>query len=263
MTGRGFYDGATLHVRSYDSMHDGRSVIDGDVAFYLALARRAGGKVLEVGIGSGRVGVSLAQAGIEVTGLDLSSDMLAIAAQRAASLGCSGRVTLAQGDMRDFALGDAAFGLIYVPFRAFQILLTPSDQRAALAMFRRHLRPGGLLVLHLFDPNLRFLLQGGPLERMEGIDARTGRRVEAVMLSADFDYLAQVRQDQWRYQALDLDGTVAEEEVLTLHLRWIWRSELHHLLELCGFTLDADYSDFHGAPPVYGKEQVVVARVTA
>jgi ubiquinone/menaquinone biosynthesis C-methylase UbiE len=262
MSEREFYDGATLHVRSYDTMHEGRSVIDGDVDFYLALARRTGRKVLEVGIGTGRVGVRLAQAGIELTGLDLSADMLAIAARRAAAAGCGDRITLVQGDMRDFSLGDASFGLVYVPFRAFQILLTPGEQRAAVAAFRRHLRPGGILALHLFDPNLHFLLQGGLLERMQGIDALTGRRVEAVMQSTDFDYLAQVRHDHWRYRAFDSDGTVAEEQTLTLHLRWTWRWELHHLLELSGFTLESDHSDFHGTPPAYGKEQLVVARIT-
>jgi len=259
----GFYEGATLHVRSYDSMQEGRSVIDGDVEFYLGLARRTGGKVLEVGIGTGRVGVRLAQAGMDVTGLDLSGDMLAIAAQRAAAAGCGDRVTLVQGDMREFWLGDTGSRLVIVPFRAVQVPLTADDQRRALESFRRNLGPGGTLALHLFDPNLRFLQGGGPVERMAGIDALTGRRVEAVMQSTDFDYLAQVRHDHWRYRALNADGTSAEEQALTLSIRWTWRWELHHLLELAGFTVEAEYSDFHGAPPAYGAEQVVVAQVTA
>ena len=219
----GFYEGATLHVRSYDSMQEGRSVIDGDVEFYLGLARRTGGKVLEVGIGTGRVGVRLAQAGMDVTGLDLSGDMLAIAAQRAAAAGCGDRVTLVQGDMREFWLGDTGSRLVIVPFRAVQVLLTADDQRRALESFRRNLGPGGTLALHLFDPNLRFLQGGGPVERMAGIDALTGRHVEAVMQSTDFDYLAQVRHDHWRYRALNADGTSAEEQALTLSIRWTWR----------------------------------------
>jgi hypothetical protein len=43
-------------------------------------------------------------------------------------------------------------------------------------------------------------------------------------------------------------------------LRWTYRWELRHMLELCGFVVEAEYSDFHGAPPAYGKELVVVAR---
>jgi hypothetical protein len=69
---RGFYTGATLHVRSYDSINGGdRPVLRGDISFYLDLARRAVGDVLEIGIGTGRVALELAKAGIPVAGLDL------------------------------------------------------------------------------------------------------------------------------------------------------------------------------------------------
>jgi hypothetical protein len=43
-------------------------------------------------------------------------------------------------------------------------------------------------------------------------------------------------------------------------LRWTWRGELHHLLELCGFGVEAEYSDFEGSGPEYGREMIVVAR---
>ena len=81
---RPFYAGATLHVRSYDSINrSDRPVLLGDISFFLDLARRAGGDVLEVGVGTGRVAVELAKSGIQVIGLDLSADMLAIAAEKA------------------------------------------------------------------------------------------------------------------------------------------------------------------------------------
>jgi hypothetical protein len=62
------YDGATLHVRSYDS----RPVLSGDAQFYLGLARRAGGGVLEIGVGSGRIALQLVDAEVYVTGLELA-----------------------------------------------------------------------------------------------------------------------------------------------------------------------------------------------
>jgi 2-polyprenyl-3-methyl-5-hydroxy-6-metoxy-1,4-benzoquinol methylase len=81
---RPFYVGETLHLRSYGSVNSGdRPVVRGDTCFYLDLARRAGGDVLEIGVGTGRVALELAKAGIRVTGLDLSADMLAIAAEKA------------------------------------------------------------------------------------------------------------------------------------------------------------------------------------
>ena len=71
------------------------------------------------------------------------------------------RVQLVEGDIRDFSL-PTQFGLAIAPFRVFQLLLTPSDQRAALATIAHHLRPGGILVLHLFDPLLDYCL---PMDR--------------------------------------------------------------------------------------------------
>jgi ubiquinone/menaquinone biosynthesis C-methylase UbiE len=69
--------GATLHVRSYDSINSSdRPVLRGDISFYLDLAHYAVGDVLEIGVGTGRVALELAKAGIRVTGLDLSADML-------------------------------------------------------------------------------------------------------------------------------------------------------------------------------------------
>ena len=261
---RPFYQDATLHVRSYDSIHnDERAVIRGDALFYRDLARRAGGDVLEIGVGTGRVALQLVGSGLTVTGLDASPVMLAIAAEKAAGAGLAERLHFEQADMRGFALGERRFDLVIVPFRAFQVLLTADDQLAALGAFRRHLRPGGLLALHLFDPNLQFLLPGskGPSERLLGVDRQTGRRVEAVLETASFDHVMQVRRDLWRYRAFEADGAIAEQETLELSLRWTFRWEMRHLLRLADFAVEAEFSDFTGSAPQYGKEQIWVAQV--
>jgi hypothetical protein len=75
---RSFYDGATLHVRIYDSIkHSDRPVVRGDIAFHCNLAQRANGEV-EIDVGTGRVAVELAKTGIRLTSLDLSEAMRAI-----------------------------------------------------------------------------------------------------------------------------------------------------------------------------------------
>jgi SAM-dependent methyltransferase len=262
------YAGRTLHVRSYDTMNSGeRPVVRGDASFYLGLARRVGGEVLEIGVGTGRVALQMAAAGVSITGLDASPDMLALAAAKAAREGVTERIRLVCADMRAFELGRGQFGLIdqfgliIVPFRAFQLLLTPEDQLIALVCFRRHLRPGGLLALHLFDPDLQFLLPGakGPIDRQIGVDRDTGHPVEAVLETARFDHVSQVRHDLWRYRLFALDGAVLEEEALELSLRWTYRWEMRHLLQLAGFAVEAEFSDFAGSPSAYGKEQIWVA----
>ena len=260
---RPFYGDMTLHVRSYDSIHnDESSVVRGDTKFYRDLAGRSGGEVLEIGVGTGRVALRLAEAGLQVTGLDASSAMLGIAAEKAAAAGLTERLHLEQADMRAFDLSPRRFGLAIVPYRAFQLLLTSDDQVAALAAFRRHLRPDGTLALHLFDPDLRFLVPGSkaPIGLQHGVDRQTGRRVEGTLETALFDHVMQVRRYFWRYRAFEPDGSTAEEETLELSLRWTFRWEMRYLLRLAGFVVEGEFSDFTGSGPAYGREQIWVAR---
>jgi ubiquinone/menaquinone biosynthesis C-methylase UbiE len=83
-----FYEGAeSLFVRAYDAFYAlGAPPIAGDIAFYDRLARATGGPVLELGCGTGRIALALAQAGLSVTGVDISTGMLALARARASGL---------------------------------------------------------------------------------------------------------------------------------------------------------------------------------
>ena len=94
-----------------------------DVAFFVDMARRCGGPVLELGCGSGRVLVPTAQAGIAITGLDLSSRMLAVCRERTAAEPpeTESRIELVHGDMTNFDLG-RTFKLVTLPFRPFPAL---------------------------------------------------------------------------------------------------------------------------------------------
>lgn len=84
--------------------------------------------------------------------------------------------------------------------------------------------------------------------------------MEGVLKSAESDYVNQIRHELWRYRLLAVDGTVALEETLELSLRWTYRWEMRHLLQLAGFAIEAEFSDFSGSLPAYGKEQIWLAR---
>jgi SAM-dependent methyltransferase len=96
-----------------DSVNGGdHPALQGDIAFHFDLARRAGGEALEIGVGTGRVAVELAKAGIHVTGVDLSAAMLAIGAEKAAALELADRLRLECVDMRGIDLAKQEFGLV-------------------------------------------------------------------------------------------------------------------------------------------------------
>jgi SAM-dependent methyltransferase len=256
-----FYERRSLQVESYDAAN--LTVPGGDDAGFLRrLAQEVGGPVLELGCGTGRVAIPLAEAGFEVVGLDLSTPMLAIADAKRRSLTSDvrRRVRFVEADMRDFRLR-RRFGLAFAAFRAFQHLLEPADQRAAIDATRRHLRPGGLLVLDLFDPRLRWVDEGAEWEEVdETVHPVTGRLVRRTAIDRINEPVRQRTTILFRLEELEHDGTVVRAETEELVLRWTYRQELWHLLELEGFEPVAEYSDYAGSPPRYGGEIIAVAR---
>jgi SAM-dependent methyltransferase len=258
-----FYARQSLNVESYDSQAD-HPVLADDIGFYLELARLSGGPVLDLGGGTGRVAWPLAEAGFEVTSLDVSAPMLARSEGKRdlASPAARSRVTLMGGDMRDFTL-PTQFGLVVAPGRAFQLLLTPDDQRAALTTVHRHLRPGGVLVLHVFDPLLDACapFDGVPstTDRGTGALPEPGHRVTRRVLRRTTEPLQQLMTEVWEFTELDNIGNSLRREEEMLRMRWTYRFEMRYLLELSGFVVEAEYSDFHRAPPRYGAEQIWLA----
>jgi SAM-dependent methyltransferase len=258
-----FYTRPGLHVDVYDSLHGSGIPGGDDLAFFRRLAEDSGGTVLELGAGTGRLAIPLAAAGIDIVGLDRSRAMLDVAEAKRRSLPrevCR-RVSLVEGDMTDLRLG-RRFGLVFAAFRVFMALLDPEAQRRALSGIRPHLRPGGLVAIDLFDPRLDRLVPdlADPGELREAVHPATGRRVVVRIGDRVNDPVRQVFRQQWRFTELDRDGTTVREEEEELSLRWTYRWEMRHLLELEGFQPVAEYSDYAMSPPAYGGEQIWVAR---
>lgn len=131
---------------------------DGEIDFYRELAhearaRKHAKRVIEVACGTGRVTLRLARKGVDIVGADLDEEMLKVARRK--SEGVS-NVRWVRGDMRTLDLGES-FGLIIVPGHSFQFMLTPQDQVKALETFKRHLVPGGILVIHLDHQDVDWL----------------------------------------------------------------------------------------------------------
>ena len=148
-----------------------------------------------------------------------------------------------------------------MPARSFQHLLTIHLQRKSLEAIRRHLEPTGRLALHLFDPRLDWLIDGHVSRPgLSGTHPETGRRYIGEILQTNFDHLNQVRRDRWRYAEIGPNREVLAEDTREMVLRWTYRWELHHLLNLGGLAVEAEYSDFLGSAPAYGKELILVAR---
>lgn len=249
----------------YDFEYD--EIVD-DIPFYRDLALKAAGPCLELGCGTGRVLIPVAEAGVEVVGLDLSPAMLKIAREKVAGLepAVRQRIALVEADMKDFDLGDRRFNLIYIPFRAFLHLLTTEDQLQALATMRRHLRPGGRLALNFFNPRIDVIAP-----RMTRRDSTPFLERSTPLFGGErliqwawsrYHPLTQIVENELIYDRVDADGKLLERIYRRLVARWIYRFEAEHLFSRAGFTVEALYGDFNGrAFESDTDEQVWVLRV--
>jgi SAM-dependent methyltransferase len=253
-----------LGVGTYDLLNATSSIAAaGDAPFYEACARRFGDPVLELAVGTGRIAWQLADAGLRVVGIDLSAAMLERAAHQGSGRppAVRERVTLHQADMASFALAEA-FPLAIIPYSAFQHLLTPERQRAALACIRRHLVPGGHLVVDVFDPLLEHCIPdaASPIPDREAVDPESGHLIRRRTIARHIDPIHQTIAETFRFEIVNGSGEVIAETETSFAIRWACRQEMAYLFELCGFAVVEQYSDFERAPPAYGKRQIWVMR---
>ena len=122
---------------------------DLDLPLWRELAERAGGPVLDIGAGTGRVAIDLARIGHEVTALDADPELVHELGARARKRGL--RVRTAAADARSFELGHE-YALAIAPMQVVQLFGGEQGRRAALACIRRHLRPGAVFAAALADP---------------------------------------------------------------------------------------------------------------
>jgi SAM-dependent methyltransferase len=260
---------------SYDEVADFGALYDAvpaygtraDVAFYLEEAERAGSssRVLELGCGTGRLTLPLAQAGHEVTGIDLSPAMLARAREK---LGVQpresrDRVTLLESDVRRIELADApAFDLVVAPFRVLQHFAAIGDQLEVLAGARRRLRPGGRLVLDVFNPSYASMTRdrSAEVEDTPEQPLPDGHTVRRTVRVTAVHWVEQVSDVELIYHVRR--GERTERVVQRFGMRWFTPAELTHLVARAGFRVDAIYGGFDRRPlDDESPEIVVVASV--
>lgn len=226
-------------ARFYDADY---GAVDDDTPFYLELARRTGGRILEVMCGTGRLLAPLARAGFSVAGLDISAGLLERAQARLAADGLLDRAELLQADIRERAPA-GPFGLAIVALNSFMHLVSVADQLAALRQIHATLRPGGLLALDLFNPDLRALAErNGALVLDRRFTLEDGTPVHK-FVAQQADLSTQIDHVTFIYDEIDTDGRV-RRTALPFAMRWLYRFELEHLLARAGFALEAVYGSY-------------------
>jgi SAM-dependent methyltransferase len=216
----GVYDDHVARTRSSDEA-------GAAVAFLAGLA--PGGRMLELGIGTGRIAVPLASAGVEVHGIDASEAMVAKLHAKAPG------IPVAMGDMANVNAPADEYDVVFVVFNTFFAMLTQRGQVRAFANVAKVLRPGGRFVIEAFVPDLtRF-------ERNQRMDVTTIGVDEVYVDVSVYDPLHQ-RVDASHIRLRN------GEPVRTwpVSLRFAWPSELDLMAELAGLEPEARYAGWNG-----------------
>jgi SAM-dependent methyltransferase len=214
-----------------------------DVPFWRGLATREAAPLLELGCGTGRLLSPLARAGIQVTGVDRSAEMLELARRRLRRIARAQRPTVVRGDIRSLPFRPQAFGVVLAPYGMLQSLLNDEDLAAALSEAARLLGRGGLFGIDLV-PDLPRWAEYGPRVSLRG-RRRDGARITLT---------ESVRQDRRRGLTIfdesyvERRGRAARRHAFTLTFRTLSVPDITSRVERAGFRIEAALGDYRGGP---------------
>ncbi|HKP09894.1 MAG TPA: class I SAM-dependent methyltransferase [Gaiella sp.] len=211
-----------------------------DVGFYVEEARAAGGTVVELACGTGRIAVPIAKAGIALIGVDGSAGMLEVAREYARAEGVEELLDLRHGDLREPPVPERV-PLVLIPFRSLLHMTTEADRLRALEAARELLLPGGRLVFDVFAPSP---------EDVEDTHGRWLEREPGIFEHADWD-------ESERTLTLSVRRG---EEASTMVLAWLSPPEWRLLLDRAGLDVEAQWGWFDRRPYAGGEDVVFAAR---
>lgn len=223
--------------------------VDEDVIRYVELAEQTGGPVLDLCCGMGRVALALAQAGFDVTGVDLSAGMLEqfrVKLGREAA-GTVQRIDVVQKDVTTLELPCRDYRLAVLAFSSLLSIPDFPGQCRALAAAAAHLQPGGRIVLDVINPFI-VNFQGESLPRPQAPrrNLYDGRVYTRYVMSDPIDAQQRQRLHGW-YDELDADGVVRRYHY-SRAWRPVFRYELELMLKQAGFELLSLDGGYRGEP---------------
>ena len=226
---------------------------DYDLPFWMALAQREGGPVVEWGAGTGRLAVPLAHAGHEVTAVEISEEMVGVGRGKGTT------VEWTRGDIRDASLG-RRYGLAVCAFNSLLCLLSADDTVTFLRNARRHLAPGGLLGVEVsaFSPDELSDPPGGPVLRHDFTrELPDGGSLDRFSISR-YDPASQLLRMRLFYEMYGSSGSLENKRAHGLTIRVVGRGELELMLGISGFEVEAVYGGFEGEPFDEGSDHLIV-----
>ena len=245
MRGREGWHGWDEYAPFYD-WENAQTLGRRDVPFWRGVATRAGGRVLELGCGTGRVSLPLADAGVDLTGIDRSAAMLArAAARRPHARGPHSTMRTPRwirGDIRTLPFRPASFAAVIAPYGILQSLVRPRDLADTLASVARVVVPGGLFGIDLV-PDVPKWREYRNRVQLRG---RSGGAQLTLVESVTQDRRRHLTTFEQRY--VERRGSRTVEHRFDLVFRTISVRAMTRQLERARFRVDAILGDYDGGP---------------
>ncbi len=228
------YNEAT--IRFYDAIYS-KNRTGVDAAFYLKNYLNCSGKILEVGVGTGRHFCEALHQGADIYGIDVSEGMLNKLKAKL-TIEQQGRVSVQ--DVRSFQL-DHRFDLITAPFRVFSHLHTINDQLAALNTIAAHLSDKGQFIFDLYVPNFKLLYKGmNEVLDFDGVDDE-GNPLQRIV-SAKNNPVSQLNDITMKY--IYTEGGQSKTDEWHFQMRYYFRAELELLVAASNLEIVNMYGGF-------------------
>lgn len=249
-------------AKYYDPIYNQKSELN-DLPFYLEKAQQHGGPILEIACGTGRILLEIAKLGINIDGVDCSTDMLSILQEKLQkqSPAIQQRVNLHEGDMRKFSLGKQ-YKLVLIPFRPMQHMYTIEDQISALNRAKEHLQPKGFLIFDVFYPNFKILDEEMNKEELdtEWIDSTSPQKIiRRYFVRNSVNKLQQYFEGEFIFRTFGANKLVKEERC-PLKMNYYTYPHLLLLFKLCELKIVEEYGSFTKDPIDICKEMIFVLR---
>lgn len=229
-----------------------------DLPFYLDLARKSGGPVLEIACGTGRVLLQIAREGVPITGVDNSRPMLRVLKARVKTepQNVQRKITLHEGDMRAFRL-HKKYPLVIIPFRPMQHMCTVKDQIRALTTAALHLHKGGTLAFDVFYPKFD-LIQAGIGQEVLDLEWRASPDsiMRRYFRKDSVDKINQVFSFTFIFRTYVGDKLV-REETEPFKLSYYTYPHLQALFRLADLETVAEYGSFAKTPLDNSADQMI------
>ena len=223
-----------------------------DLPFYLGLARKTPGPILEIGAGTGRVALPVARLGKPVTALDISEAMLARARSKWQAEGNGPGLSFVLGDFRSLSLGKS-FRLILAPGRVFEHAVSDFDREAAFYGCAAHLFSSGTLALYVWGPPSDS--NAAPPEKSSLIQPTREHGALRFWWREQRDFADQTRTHYFRIE--ELDGRKRVWNHRPIKIRWYTPDALDRLGEKAGLSVNNRFGDFTGRPFVPGSLHMI------